>query len=222
MPESASSTPLPSPRDALNAAARLMPLPIEAPGPHSGEFARASIFFPLIGLVIGVLNLGTYHLANITLPTILVLPLTLLVWLGLAADWRDVPLPWFLAQLGLKLFALLHISHSAAGAFLFAPLLGTWSIVVVATGTRNAAAPERKFNARINFQEFAIASVATAGVMFTLAQAFGIVLFACAGAVVLVVRLLAHRLGTGVSWKLLRMNAQGIELLVCGLFAALT
>ena len=109
-----------------------------------------------------------------------------------------------------------HVAGRPA-ALLFAPLLARWAMVVLAVGARDAAAPSRKLNAAITFREFALTSVFTCAVVFTVAEAFGILLVVGVAALTLALRLLQHRQPGGTSWPLLLASAELVELLVLGI-----
>ena len=106
-------------------------------------------------------------------------------------------------------------------AFLFAPLLARWALVVLATGVRDAAAPGRKFNPAITFREFALASVFSFAVVFAVAEAFGILIVVGVAALTLVVRMVVHRWTGGVSWRFLLGCVEGFELLVLAICSVL-
>lgn len=209
----------PQPRDVLAALGTLTALPLPRPAPGSEAFGRAALFFPVAGLLMGALLLGLYWLMVGRLPA----------WwaaLGVAAVWEAVSGPPLLrahelgGAAGLALLGVLVAAKTACTAavrpagLLFAPLLARWALVVLATGVRDAAAPTRKFNPAITFREFALASVFTFAVVFAVADAFGVLLVVSVAAVTLGLRLLAHRVGGGVSWRFLLASAEGLELLV--------
>jgi adenosylcobinamide-GDP ribazoletransferase len=215
----------------LTALGVLTPLPLPNPDPHSAAWARATLFFPLVGLLLGAALLGAHALLAPRLPRPLEALILVAAWVGLTrADtvrawlhtgWRGI------AGLGLAI-GLLSVKAaclSAAGArpaaLLFAPLLARWGMVVLATGARDADAPARKFNPGVTFSEFALASVFTIAVVLVLAEALGILVVVVVAAVLLSVRLLSHRWAHGVSWRLLLAATEGIETLVVLLIAAL-
>ncbi|HVO27493.1 MAG TPA: hypothetical protein VMW56_28100, partial [Candidatus Margulisiibacteriota bacterium] len=103
----------------------------------------------------------------------------------------------------------------------FAPLLARWSLVVLATGVRDAAAPGRKFNPAITFREFALASVFSFAAVFAVAEAFGILLVVGVAALTLMLRLAVHRWVGGVSWRFLLACVESIELFVLAICALL-
>ena len=120
----------------------------------------------------------------------------------------------------LKTLLLATCVASRAAALVFAPMLARWAIVVLAVGARDLAAPSRKLNAAITFREFALTSVFTCAVVFTVADAFGILLVVGVAALALALRLLHHRRPGGTAWPQLLASAELAELLVLGLAAA--
>ncbi|MBI3785861.1 MAG: adenosylcobinamide-GDP ribazoletransferase [Deltaproteobacteria bacterium] len=214
---------LPLARDCLTAAAALTALPLRRPDPRSPELARSSLFFPLLGLLIGSVLLAVnaliaWHLSGPAAALCLVV-----VWAAIGRDWSGGAATWpvviFLAAL--KWWCLWRSPAMHTAAFLFAPLLGRWSMVVLATGARDADNPGRKFNPGIRFREFALTSVITAGVLMTLAQFLGIVVFVAVAAVVLAARLAVHRWLGGIRWSLLLIASSTVELLVLWLLTLL-
>ncbi len=83
------------------------------------------------------------------------------------------------------------------------------------------APPARKFNPAITFREFAVTSVFALAVVFTLAEAAGILVVLCAAMLAVVLRLLAHRHRGGISWPFLLLSTELIEALVLAVFAAM-
>jgi cobalamin synthase len=222
--EKGASVTLPRLRDPLVALAALTALPLPRPDPRGSELARASLFFPLVGFLIGALLVLVDRAAASALPHWASAGLLVAVWALLAREWRTDP-PGFLCLLLVWLLKWLCLSQMHAArpaALLFAPLLGRWCIVVMATGARDAAAPGRKLNSGITFREFALTSVIAGSILMTLAQFLGLVVFACVGGIVLGLRLVVHRWPGGVSWPLLLGSSQIVELLVLALLAALS
>lgn len=215
-------------RDLAAAAGLLTVLPLDRPPPRSAAFGHATLFFPLIGLLIGAVLAGLQRLLAIGGPPWLVALLLVGAWeaIGRAETlrvWRRTHglggAAVMLGILALKVAGLAAGSGVRTAALLFAPLLGRWGVVVLATGARDAAAPGRKFNPTITFREFAWTSVCTFAVVFLAAEAVGIVVVVCIAALTLALRLLGHRLLGGVSWPFLLAGAQAIETLVVLLFA---
>jgi hypothetical protein len=120
----------------------------------------------------------------------------------------------------IKIAGLTQQGGSRRAALLFAPVLARWVMVVLATGARDAGAPERKFNPAITFREFALTSVLSFAVVLTLGEAFGVLLIVSVAALTLGLRLLSHLWAGGVSWRSLQASAQGIEAVVV-MFCAL-
>ena len=218
-------TPLPHPRDLYAALGRLTALPLPRPGEASQAFARSTVFFPLAGLFLGVALAGVRWCTSQWLPAWAVAIVVVAVWEALGATWRDSP--WrhragagIVLSVAVKIVCLVQQAGGRPAALLFAPMLGRWTMVVLAVGARDAGAPERKFNAAITFREFALTSVFSCAVVFATADAFGVLIIVCVAALSLVGRWLCHR-GGGVSWHRLFMGAQLTEALVLVLFSLL-
>lgn len=220
------AVPRPRPADLLAALGTLTVLPLPRPDPGSEAFGRAALFFPLVGLLIGGLLAGFHGMLASRLPP----------WgaaLGVVGVWEVLTQPALLRARRLSGAARLALMVALAAtktagtlaarpaALLFAPLLARWALVVLATGVRDAAAPKRKFNPAITFREFALASVFAFAVVFVVADAFGVLLVVSVAGTTLGLRLLAHRIAGGVSWWLLLVTSQAIEILVLALCALL-
>ena len=127
-----------------------------------------------------------------------------------------------LALLGLQWRSLTVLNHSRLPALLFAPLLASWSRVVLAHGSRAARSDGRqiKYASDVTFREFAVASVCTFGVLFSLAQAAGIVVGVCAAVIVVGLRLSFHWWLGGITDAAVGAGAEIVLTLVLALFAA--
>ncbi len=210
--------------DGLGALGLLTILPLPRPDPQSAAGARATVFFPAAGALLGMLLSGLDTVMADPLPRWTAAVVLVVAWESLSPPPRPRTAGRLVSAVliaGVKIAALSKLGAGRHAALLFAPLLGDWSVVVLATGARDAALPARKFNGGIAFREFALTSVMTAGAVFTLAQAAGILVFVCIAAAVLGMRLLFHRWPRGVSWPLLKTSAGLIESLVLLLFALL-
>ncbi len=221
--------PLPRWADLLCAAAALTRLPLQRPDPHGDGVGRATLFFPVIGLGVGAVLLVADLSLRSWCPRWVVALALVTVWELMTAGWNPQCVGARLrpathsARYWLWQGAKLAAAAAAVGrpvAFLFAPLLGCWTIVVLAVGARDADKPGRKFNTAINFREFAITSVVAFAVVFTVAEAAGLLVVLAAAAGTLVLRLLAHRRYGGVRWQFLSAGARAIEVFVLLLFAA--
>jgi cobalamin synthase len=229
--------PLPRPRDLVAALRLLTVLPGKGPDHRSEAFARAALFFPVAGLLIGVLLASLRGLIGRRFPGWVLSVALLAVWETLSGVGL-LRLQWgrwgigrnrasltaaatTLISLLAKLVCMAQPGGSRLAALLFAPMLARWSMVVLAVGARDAGTPGRKFNAAITFREFAWTSVFTFTVVFAIAEAFGIVIVVGTAALTLAVRLLAHRWMAGISWRLLLVAGQGIEAFVIVLFTLL-
>jgi len=207
--------------DGLAALGLLTILPLHRPDPRSAAGARATVFFPVVGALLGVLLSGLDGSLADHLPVWATVLLLVAVWAGLSRPPETRTAAGIAVAaliVTIKIGALSELGAGRRAALLFAPVLGHWSLVVLAIGARDAARPARKFNGAITFREFALTSVLAAGAVFTLGQAAGMLVFVCAAAVVLGMRLLFHRWPGGVSWPLLRLSAGLIESVVIALF----
>jgi cobalamin synthase len=276
--DSGDRTRLPQLRDLRAALGLLTVLPFDRPGIRSAAAARATICFPLVGGLIGLLLTGTNWVIGDRLAAAVSAIVLVGFWEaisggaalracggmpvntrrtdhpgrcpGLMASrtfraeskqirtredsspngatlhepgasprvetaWTDRIL--IAALLVIKIVLLARYAASRPAALLFAPMLARWAMVVLAVGARDAAAPSRKLNPAITFREFAFTSVFTCAVVFTVAEAFGILLVVGVAALTLVLRLLRHRRPGGTSWPLLLASAELVELLVLGI-----
>ncbi len=206
-------TPLPRPRDLLAAIGLLTILPLPRPERRSEAFGRATLFLPVVGLLLGCILTGVnWTLASRLRPWLSGI-LVVAAWEALTAHTGARAAAQVITAI-IKIVGLAAAPGARPAALLFAPLLARWCAVVLATGARDAAAPGRKFNAAITFREFALTSVFTLAVVFTVADAFGILLVVCVGALALGLRLFFHRYAGGVSWPALVTTIQGIEAVV--------
>ncbi len=216
--------PRPSLADLRNAFAILTPLPGPRPGLPSPAFARATLFFPAVGLAIGAC-LALLNSLSMPSPGLAVV----LTFFWLLVSWPlHAPLAgstgerWGLAaSIVAKVVLLVSMPDGQAAAVLFAPVLGRWAIVVLAIGARDAEHPGRKLNSNIAFAYFGWSSVFAGGVLTTIGDAAGVVVFVATAAFVLSLRLLAHRLFGGLRWKSLCTAVQVVELFTLALVALL-
>lgn len=212
--------PLPHPGDLLAAIGLLTIVPLGRPAPGSAAFARATLWFPFVGLLLGsVLAVANWAMGS-RLPSWLSALLLVAIWEALTGRNGAPAVPRLVSAL-VRIVSLAVAPAARPAALLFAPLLARWGMVVLATGARDADVPERKFNAAITFREFALTSVFALAVVFTVAEAFGILIVVCAGALALGLRLYAHRRGGGVSWRFLVTGMSGFEALVVAVCAVL-
>ena len=230
--------------DFAAAVALLTMLPLPRPSEKSPRFGRATLFFPLVGLLLGAVLAGINALCGRWLPPLVVVGLLVAAWEGLTglatvssadalvtavwsgtgvaqpADRRALARLFGIALIAAKAGGLAAAPLSRTAAVLFAPLLGRWGMVVVAHGARDAQAPGQKYAPAIAFREFALASVFTLAVLLSLTEALGVLVAICVAALAVGIRLLLHRRAGGVSWGVLVATAQVIETLVVLLFAA--
>lgn len=224
---------------ALGAAVGLLTiLPFEAPNVKNTRFGRATLFFPLIGFLLGLVLVGLNRLLQDVLPAVPLALLLIACWEVLSganlrgaaagaavavfgAHGKQSAAAWVLmaAVLFVKAAFLAAQPVTRSAALLFAPLLGRWSMVVLAHGARDAEAPGQKFSQAISFHEFAWSSVFTLAVVLSLAEAIGVLVIVCVASAAVALRLMLHRRVGGVSWDLLLAAAEVIEMLVVALFA---
>jgi cobalamin synthase len=227
-PPDTEPTPLPRPADFLAALGTLTVLPLSRPNPGSEAFGRAAIFFPVVGMLIGALLVGVQWVVIGRLPSWWAALAVVGVWEATtgAALLRAQQSPGAarVTALGAIMAAKTACTVAAVtrpAAFLFAPLLARWALVVLATGVRDAAAPGRKFNPAITFREFALASVFSFAAVFAVAEAFGILIVVAVAALTLAVRMLVHRWAGGVSWRFLLGCVEAFELFILAVCAVL-
>lgn len=217
-------------------------LPFDRPDVHSAAAAPAMLFFPVVGGLIGLLLVGGNALIASHLSPLVSAIVLVALWEAVSArPAAQASRPegvdqggncrasdgsgdaailnrLFLAAVLLGKVTLLatHVTSRPA-ALLFAPLLARWAMVVLAVGARDAAAPSRKLNLAITFREFALTSVFTCAVVFTVAEAFGILLVVGVAALTLALRLWQHHRSGGTAWRRLLAGAELAELLVLGI-----
>lgn len=218
--------PRPSPTDLCNAFTVLTPLPGLRPDLPSPSFARATLFFPVVGLVVGAflvsLNSMAASLPSVGLTITLSLLWMLLSWPLHTPVARSTGERCGLAACFLAKVLLLNcMPDGRAAALLFSPVLGRWAIVVLAIGARDADHPGRKLNSSIAFAYFGWSSVFAGGVLSTIGDAAGILVFVATAAFVLGLRLVAHRLLHGFTWRTLCMAVQAVEVFAIVLVALL-
>jgi len=236
---------LPLPRDLGAAFGMLTPLPFERQDIRRSDTAPAMLFFPVVGGLIGlVLMAGNLVIATHLSPLVGAVVLVAL-WEAVSAgpavrayqpaatagaqiarrgdgarETTTLTRLLLVAILVAKVTLLAIYVTGRPAALLFAPLLARWAMVVLAVGVRDAAAPSRKLNASITFREFALTSVLTCAVVFTVADAFGILLVVGVAALTLVLRLWYHHRSRGADWRRLLASAELVELLVVAIAGA--
>ncbi|HYD48144.1 MAG TPA: adenosylcobinamide-GDP ribazoletransferase [Terriglobales bacterium] len=207
---------MPHPRDLLNALALITRLPLPRPPIADRQFAKAALFFPLIGLAAGALLAWTWRsLAVGPPPWTTALALTLL-WEGIGVPTGRGRAAFNVALLVTALLAkayLLSASGALTGmALLFAPVLGRWSLVVLAVGARSATRSGQKFSPAVTFREFGIASLLALGLVFTLAELLGLLLIVVCAAATLLLRLAFHRWQGGITWPTVVAGLHVVEI----------
>jgi adenosylcobinamide-GDP ribazoletransferase len=106
----------------------------------------------------------------------------------------------FLILIKMRGFDLLSEQVRFLG-ILLPPMLGRWSMVVLAHGSKEAvtAGETRQFDPAVGFREFALASVITFLVVFGLAEALGLLVLIVVAMVTVGLRLYFHRRLGGVN-----------------------
>lgn len=220
------NVPRPTWRDLGAAFAILTPLPGPKADVRAPQFARAALFFPLVGLTIG------FVLANLRrgagddiagmMPWLIVLIWTALSWPTFAPNAASAIALGIRAVLVLgKLMLLGLLLHAQATALLVIPVIARWAIVVLAIGARDANRSGRKLNPAISFREFGWTSVFAGAVLCWSLEALGVLVFVSSAALILLARLLAHRVGGGISWAGLCTAVHALEVTTLALFVVI-
>jgi adenosylcobinamide-GDP ribazoletransferase len=215
-------------RDLRAALGLLTVLPFDAPDMRSAAAAHATVVFPLVGALIGLLLTASNWIIRDRLPAAVSAIVLVGLWEAISGGagrraCGSLSVSRIGSGTGIAAVLLIKIALLAShvmgrpAMLLFAPMLARWAMVVLAVGARDAAAPSRKLNAAITFREFALTSVFTCAVVFSIAEAFGILLVVGVAALTLGLRLLQHRRPGGTSWPLLLASAELVELLVLGI-----
>ena len=140
----------------------LTSIPIRTPAPQHGDLGRAGIWFPIVGLLLGALLAGAHYALNQIFSPLLSAALSVALWAlltgGLHLDgladcgdgllaavsperrleiMRDPRLGTFggaalILQLLLKTFAIAALPVPSVVAFLLAPSIARWLILIVA------------------------------------------------------------------------------------------
>lgn len=213
--ESSQALRLPRPSDFLAALGLLTSLPASAPEPRDPAFGRAAPLFPIVGAMTGACLAGIDWLIP-SWPPAMSAVLVILSWEALArgALRRGAGNFAFTACIAAaKLAALAFLPVPRLLPLFFAPMLGAWSMVVLAVGARDAAQPGRKLAPGVLFNEFAVASLATFAVVFDLASGLGIFVVVVAAASLIALRFYWHETTGGISTTSLLRGSELIELL---------
>jgi cobalamin synthase len=209
------------PADLRHAMAALTALPLGGCDPHGSSYARATLFFPVVGLMIGAAMLGLNSVLSSWSHSGLSAVALVALWASASGEWRGPGRPWLPLSWAAKGACLAALGSARPAGLLFAPILGRWGMVVLLTGARDAQRPERKFNPQVTFREFAITSVISGAIVCTLAEVVGVVLYVMTGALLLSLRLITHRFFGGVSERSLAFTVQAIEVLTLALLVGL-
>ena len=106
-------------------------------------------------------------------------------------------------------------------AFLCAPVLGRWAMVVLAHGSREAGPADagRKFDRGVTFREFAVASVFSFSLLLVLADASGLGILIAVAGITVGLRIYFHRRLGGITAQTLGAVAETAEAVALLLFA---
>ncbi len=235
----------PRPREFL-AAVRLLTFDARRGGEAAGP---AALFFPVVGLLIGLAAVAVDAIPGLPPPLRAVLAVAVLAAVTRGSGWRGVAcvgsaLP-VAARRGAALEAMASGRPTAIGAavaaglvaakvaalwrpgplrswaLLFAPMFGRWALVIVAFSARLAreGPPGPRFDAAISFQEFGWASVIAVGAALVLLEAVGLAVALAAAAVSVGLRLVWHRWLGGIEQTTFRASGEIVEVAALALFA---
>ena len=129
-----------------------------------------------------------------------------------------------LALLGLKILALSYLSSGyRAAALLLAPMLGRWACVVMAYSSRPARTEGlgALFVNGVEFREFGVASVMTLGVVFTLVEVGGLLLFLGLAGIIICWILYCNRRLDGVTGDTIGALGEIVETVSVCMFSVL-
>lgn len=210
----------------------ILPLP-----PGRAALGPATLFFPLVGLLLGgaVASL-TRLVAGSPAPIPALVAVILLAALGAGRSLRGLahlgdaltagrdrgralallerewigPAGWALAALALAAKLLALDGAAPVWSLVFAPMLGRWGMVVVAFSARlaRAGSPGPRFEAGITFREFGWASVLAGGAALVAIDAVGLLAMLAVAAVTVTLRLLAHRWLGGITAAIFWASAE--------------
>lgn len=127
-----------------------------------------------------------------------------------------------LLMLAVQLRSLVVLDRLRLPALLYAPMLAAWSVVVLVHGSRAARMDGRrvKYAPDVSFREFAVASVITFGVLFSVSQAVGILVGVVVGAAIVGIRVGLHGWLDGLTEAAVRASADITFTVTLALFAA--
>lgn len=210
----------------------ILPLPR-----RDGGLGPATLLFPLVGLLIGLVTAAVVTgLRGAPAPVPALVAVTLLAILGGGRSLRGlahlgdglvafgdrrralerierervgaVGLGLVVLALGAKLWALSPLP--ATWAVLFAPMLGRWAMVVIAFSSRQARVgpPGPRFEPGITFHEFGWASAITGALALASIDAVGLLAMLAVAAATVSLRLIAHRWLGGIDQPLFWASAE--------------
>jgi len=231
----ATSRPLPGPAGFLVAARQLTGWDDESP------VGTSAVYYPAVGLLLGALMLCFDRLLlgrmTVVFASLAVLAVQVVLTRGrplrgLARSLVRAVYPRAAASVvvlgissavlfGLGVWLLAAIDQGRSVALLFAPMLGRCSMVVIATGSREAREDGRqmKFSRELTFREFGIASTVVFAVVFLTTNFLGLLLVLGTGFLTIALRLLAHWSFGGVDRDSLHAAGEIVQLAVFGMIA---
>jgi adenosylcobinamide-GDP ribazoletransferase len=211
--------------------------------PDRDRLARAALFFPVVGALIGGALVACSALAERLVSRPVSSVLVVAVWAGLSGgmtlrcvaavargrtpgetrtSWAKLAVALVVASKTVTL--ALTATPLAARALIIAPLLGRWALVVLAHGAR----PVRGGTAaafqlgRVTFREFAWSSVMAFAITLSLADAVGLVFIIVAAAIATGIRLLAYARSGAMSVDVLGAGVETVETAVLAVAALLS
>jgi adenosylcobinamide-GDP ribazoletransferase len=237
-------------RDITAACGVLTCLPVPRGGASRSRLARSTLFFPVIGAVLGAILVVCERATAGSLPNVArcLVVVGLLIGLAGARTLRALsqaasgarahhPVPAgtpsvagvaavTLVTSG-KVLALAVIAPPlSTAALMLAPVLGRWAVVVLAYGAKPIrAGSDNRFivtMGRVTFREFGWASVMAFAISFSVAEALGLIAVVAAAVLATALRLLAHRWFGGVSGDMLGAAVELVEAVVLATIAVLS
>ena len=120
------------------------------------------------------------------------------------------------------MWILARVDGGRVVALLFAPMLARCSMVVIATGSREARedGKQGKFSRELTFREFGLASTVTFAIVFLTTHFLGLLLVLATGFLTIGLRLLVHWFRGGVDRASLHGLGEIVQLTVLALVAS--
>jgi cobalamin synthase len=220
------------------------------PGP-TGRVDASAVYYPLVGLALGLLWLAVDRAVSAVAGRI-VASIAVALVAALATGGRPLrALARTIAALPCDRASRLAVIESGRGnasdnlcaaivlamevavlcalvryrpvGLVFAPVLGTCSMVVLAVGSRAARADGRrlKFAPSVTFREFGLASTATFAMVFLTTEFLGLLLVLATAAFTIAARVLLHRWIDGVNETTMLATGEAAQLMILALLVAL-